>query len=404
MLTPEEEKQLQELLDKGETTEEEVREARRLVAQAQRVGWTLSVTDALARASAALGPPQPISEQASAEDENGGAIGPPKRVFDQVPAEDENGGATAGPVEDPPGRSGSAPGQSGNAASAHLRQGDGGSAPPVIDPADLKLLEKLGRGSQAVVYKCVHGPTERVFAVKILTADAARNRESRNSFLREGRHAAQLVHPNIVRIYQVGPFKETFFIAMEYVDGGSVADLIAARGHLDAKEAVRIIRATAEGLAYAHRQGYIHRDIKPKNILMTRDGTPKLADMGLARRSSDLDAAFSEIGRAYGTPYYISPEQVRGDPDIDHRTDIYSLGVTFYEMLAGRPPFLAPSPKLVIQIMQMHLKDPVPDPRRFVREIPESLCRILGKSLAKRADKRFASAEAFIAALDKTGV
>ena len=386
MLTPEEEKQLQELLDKGQTTEEEVREARRLVAQAQRVGWTLSVTDALARASAALGQAQPISDPASAEDKNGGAIGPPQRVFDQVPTEDENGGATAGPV-------GSAPGQSGDAASA-----------PAIDPADLKLLEKLGRGSQAVVYKCVHGPTERVFAVKILTADAARNRESRNSFLREGRHAAQLVHPHIVRIYQVGPFKETFFIAMEYVDGGSVADLIAARGHLDAKEAVRIIRATAEGLAYAHRQGYIHRDIKPKNILMTQDGTPKLADMGLARRDSDLDAAFSEIGRAYGTPYYISPEQVRGDPDIDHRTDIYSLGVTFYEMLAGRPPFLAPSPKLVIQIMQMHLKDPVPDPRRFVREIPESLCRILGKSLAKRADKRFASAEAFIAALDKAAL
>ena len=343
ILTPEEEEQLRKSVDKGLTTDEEIREARRLLQQARRVGWTLSVPDALARAAAAIG-----------------------KTHGAAPSPD----AAAAPAAE-------------------------------IDPADLRLLEKIGRSVRAVVYKCRQVSQDRILAVKILSARAARDREVRNSFIREGRHAARLVHPNIVRIYQVAPFKDTFFIAMEYVDGGSVADLLAARGRLEPAEAVRIVRAAAGALAYAHKQGFIHRDIKPKNILLTREGLVKVADLGLARRDADLDAAFAEVGKAYGTPYYISPEQVRGDPDTDRRTDIYSLGVTFYEMLAGRPPFISSDPQQVIQVMQMHLYKPVPDPRQFAPDVPESLCRILAKALAKNPKERFSSATMFIRALDR---
>jgi len=346
-LSPEEEKQLQDLLEKGETTDEEVREARRLLAQAHKVGWTLSVADALLRAGADL-----------------------TRAHH-------------------------------HAAGTHGRQE---SEALQIDAADLRLLEKIGRGSQAVVYKCRHEPTGRLMAVKILAASAARDPDVRNRFIREGRQAARLVHPNIVRIYQVAPFKNTFFIAMEYVDGGSVAELLVERKRFAPAEAVRIIRAAAAGLAYAHKLGFIHRDIKPQNILLTQRGDVKVADMGLARRAGDIDAAFQEVGRAYGTPYYISPEQVRGDPDTDHRTDIYSLGATFYEMLAGRPPFVAPNSRHIVQVMQMHVYNAVPDPRQFAPDVPESLCRILAKTLAKNPKERFSSANALARALDRTGL
>ncbi|MBE3070314.1 MAG: serine/threonine protein kinase [Planctomycetes bacterium] len=342
-LTPEEEKRLKDLLDRGETTSDEVREVRDTLEQAHGVGWNLTLEEALARVNTKM---DHANRLAAAND----------------------------PV------------------------------PEDIDPTDLKLLEKIGRGSQAVVYKCRHTPTGRILAVKILSAEAARDPQNRNRFVSEGRQAARLNHENLVRIYQVGPFKDTFFIAMEYVDGGSVNDLIVARKRIEPAEAVRIIRAAAMGLAYVHRRGFIHRDIKPKNILLTREGVAKIADLGLARRNADIDSAFEEIGKAYGTPYYISPEQVRGDPDTDHRTDIYSLGATFYEMLTGRPPFTTPDSRQFAKIMQMHVNKPVPDPRHFVPDLPESLCRILATALAKNPQDRYHRTDGFVHALDKTGL
>ena len=329
MLTPTEEKMLKDAAAQGKAPNEVIREARRLLEQAHKVKWELSVADALARAAATVAKAARVPR------------GP---VGSRVVANDE------------------------------------------IDPADLQLVEKIGRSKQAVVYKCMQMSKGRVVAVKFLTAKAAANVEARNSFIRESRSAARLVHPNIVRIYGVAPFKDTLLLAMEYVDGGSLADLLAARQRLEPREAVRIIRAAAEGLAYAHKQGFIHRDIKPHNILLMKNGQVKLADMGIARRNADLDAAFAEVGLAYGTPYYLSPEQVRGDPDIDFRSDIYSLGATFYQMLTGRPPFASP------------------DPRRFVPELPESIFRILETALAKKPADRFPNCEAFIKALDKTGL
>jgi len=343
MLNPQEEKELKAAAAQGVAPDEVLREARRLLEQAHKVKWPLTVADAIKRAA--------------------GTVAKAHRV-------------PRGPV------------------GTRIETSE-------VDPADLQLVEKIGRSKQAVVYKCMQKSKGRMLAVKILSAQASADVEARNSFIREGRSAARLVHPNIVRIWGVAPFKDTLLLAMEYVDGGSVADLLAAQPRLDPREAVRIIRAAAEGLAYAHRQGFIHRDIKPHNILLGRDGQVKIADMGIARRNADLEAAFAEVGRAYGTPYYLSPEQVRGDPDIDFRADIYSLGATFYQMLAGRPPFASPDPQ---SLYKMHLTAPVPDPRRFVPELPESIFRILEKALAKKAADRFANCEAFIKALDQTGL
>jgi hypothetical protein len=201
----------------------------------------------------------------------------------------------------------------------------------------------------------------------------------------------------VVVIHQIAPYRESFYIVMEYVDGGSLAELLASRKRFDPTEAVSIIRPAAEGLAYAHRQGVIHRDIKPMNIMLTQGGVVKLADLGLARRADDAAAALEEAGRAYGTPYYISPEQARGDARIDFRADLYSLGATLYEMVAGRPPFVAENPR---DILRMHILNPLPDPRQFVPDVPESLCRLLTKAMAKDPAARFQTADEFIAALD----
>jgi len=218
------------------------------------------------------------------------------------------------------------------------------------------------------------------------------------------------MHPNIVTIHQIAPFRlrgrtpgsegeplETFYIVMEYVDGGSVVDLLTVRKRFDLAEATCIIRSAAEGLAYAHKRGVIHRDIKPGNILLTQGGIVKLADLGLAL-SVSAAAEAGQAGKAYGTPYYISPEQVRGDPDIDVRTDLYSLGATFYQMVAGVPPFTAPTPQ---EVMRQHLTAPVPDPRQYVPDLPGAVCWLLARAMAKDREYRYASAEDFIRALDE---
>ncbi|MBE3096079.1 MAG: serine/threonine protein kinase, partial [Planctomycetes bacterium] len=353
---------LQDLLAKGMATEEEVAEARRLLAEAAAQGRLLSVSEALMRAGAR-----------AAHAHHALAVPPPS--------------AAAAQVED--------------------------SAADAMRSSDLQVLSKIGRGSQAVVFKCRQISMDRIVAVKILLASAARDPEARRRFIREARHAAQLTHPNISTIHQIAPFRllgrraanggsegeplETFYIVMEYVDGGSVADLLAVRKRFGLAEATCIIRSAAEGLAYAHKRGVIHRDIKPGNILLTQGGIVKLADLGLALHVSAAAEA-GQVGKAYGTPYYISPEQVRGDPDIDFRTDLYSLGATFYEMVAGVPPFTAPTPQ---EVMRKHLAAPVPDPRQYVPDLPGAVCWLLTRAMAKDREYRYESAEDFIQALDK---
>jgi len=328
---------LRDLVTKGVTTEEEAAEALRLIEEAQKEGRELSVSDALVQAAS------------SRPSDSGDSL-----------------------AEDP--------------------------ETPAMHGSDLQLLEQIGRGSQAVVFKCLQVSMDRTVAVKFLHVAAARDAESRQRFVQEARHAASLSHPNIVTIHAICPYKDTFYIIMEYVDGGSLAELLALRKRFDVTEAVGLIRAVAEGLAFAHRAGVIHRDVKPKNILLTQGGIVKLADLGLARRTDDSDASLDKTGKAYGTPYYIAPEQVCGDPNIDARADIYSLGATFYEMLTGRPPFSAPTPR---EIMRKQVTEPLPDPRQYVPDLSPAACAILEKCLAKRREDRFPTADAFVEAIDQ---
>ncbi len=345
MLEPSAEKHLADILAKGLATEDEVREARRLLEEPAAAGQALAVSEALLRAGAMAAKARHAAEAA--------AEAPP------TPVEEDEAKA--------------------------------------VRASDLQLLERIGRGRQAVVYKCRQLTVDRIVAVKILHSSAARDPEMRSRFIQEARQAGKLIHPNIVTIHQINSFKDTFYIVMEYADGGSLADLLAVRKRFDPEEAVCIIRAAAEGLACAHEQGLIHRDIKPKNILLTEGGIVKLADLGLARRADDSAAEMQEAGKAYGTPYYISPEQVHGDPPPDYRADIYSLGATLYEMVTGRPPFTAPTPQ---EIMRMHVTERLPDPREFVPELPQTLCWLLAKAMAKEPEDRYQSAREFIWALD----
>ena len=268
-------------------------------------------------------------------------------------------------------------------------------AVPEIRSSGLAMIAKIGRGSQAIVYKCRQAIVDRIVAVKVLLPSAAGDAESRARFIREGKTAAQLSHPNVVTIHEIRPLKNTICIVMEYVDGGTVSELLKVRQRFDPAEAVLIIRQVAEGLRAAHARKLIHRDIKPSNIMITSEGLVKLADMGLVRHVSQAD---EPAGKAYGTPYYISPEQVTGDPPPDQRTDLYSLGVTLYEMVAGRPPFLAATPQ---EIMRMHVLATPPDPRDFVPDLPQPLCWFLAKAMAREPEDRYQTAQDFLNALDR---
>ncbi len=264
------------------------------------------------------------------------------------------------------------------------------------ESSGLEVLGRIGRGSQAVVYRCRQVDLDRVVAVKILHPRTAGEAEVRERFLREARAAAVLAHPNIVMIHEIRPLGKTVAIVMEYVDGGTLADLLKVRKRFAPAEAVAIVRQVAEGLRAAHDRDLIHRDVNPRNIMLTRDGQVKLADMGLARHVAETDGV---EGKAFGTPYYISPEQVTGDPPPDHRTDLYSLGVTLYEMVAGRPPFVADQPH---EIMRMHVLADPPDPRDVVPDLPQPLCWLLAKAMAREPEDRYQSAGALIEALDRS--
>ena len=177
---------------------------------------------------------------------------------------------------------------------------------------------------------------------------------------------------------------------MEYVEGKTVYDDLAKGKVYSEAEALDIIIQVARALAHAHGKGLIHRDVKPKNIMITKEGVVKLADMGLARAKDDKETAAQEAGRAYGTPYYISPEQIRGELDIDFRADIYSLGATFYHMVTGKVPFDGASPSAV---MHKHLKEPLLPPDHINTSLSAGVAEIIEVMMAKKRDNRYTSTE-----------
>jgi len=228
-----------------------------------------------------------------------------------------------------------------------------------------QLLGMVGKGAMAKVYKGKQLSLDRIVAIKVLPKRMSENGEFVDRFYKEGRAAARLSHNNIVQAIDVGSTPDNFhYFVMEFVEGKTLYDLmqpppVGEGRNFTEHEAIDITIQIGEALAHAHRRGLIHRDVKPKNILLTPQGVAKLTDLGLAREKDDKDAANSEAGKAYGTPYYISPEQIRGEVDIDFRADIYSLGATMYHMVTGQPPFDGDTPSAV---MHKHLKTPLVRP------------------------------------------
>ncbi len=247
-----------------------------------------------------------------------------------------------------------------------------------------RLQQKLGQGSMGTVYKALQLSLDRTVAIKILAPFLADNRAFVERFLREAKALARLNHPNVVQGIDVGSVGGLHYFVMEYCDGPTVLSLIRQDGALDEDRAVGIIAHVARALEHAARHDIVHRDIKPDNIMIVEGGVAKLCDLGLAKELS-ADGSGSEAGAAMGTPNYISPEQARGDPAIDRRSDIYSLGATFYHMLTGVPPFEGPSAAVV---MVKHISEPPLPPRKRRPDIDPETERIVLRMLSKRPEYR----------------
>ena len=260
----------------------------------------------------------------------------------------------------------------------------------------VQILSKIGEGGMGAVYRGRHLALNKDVAVKIMSP-ALMGEMHKKRFLREARAAAKLEHPNIVQVYDAGEFEGYNYITMQFVDGCSLGEKIAKSGRLDQLEALRIIRDAAAGLAHAHKNGMVHRDIKPDNIMLTKSGQVKVADFGLVK-SADVEKDLG-LSRSMlmGTPHYMAPEQFEGAPP-DPRVDIYALGVTFYELVTGKRPFEG---KTAFKVMEAHLRKKPPRPEDIVPEIHPEISRIILKMLEKEPEKRYQSMDELISDLNR---
>ena len=253
-----------------------------------------------------------------------------------------------------------------------------------------KILGKLGAGAMAVVYKGKQLSLNRMVAIKVLPKRFSENPEYVERFYKEGQAAGSLNHPNIVQAIEIGEAGGYHYFVMEYVEGKTIADDLVDGKFFPEAEALEIIIQVASALAHAHACSLIHRDVKPKNIIISTNGTVKLADMGLARATTDIEAAQSEAGKAYGTPYYIAPEQIRGKIDIDGRADIYGLGATLYHMLTGRVPFMAEDSA---DVMRKHLREKLIPPDHINTSLSAGVSEVVEIMMAKRKEDRYHDVE-----------
>jgi len=257
-----------------------------------------------------------------------------------------------------------------------------------------QILRKLGAGGMANVYLAEDQELGRRVAIKILNDRHANDEQFVERFRREAKNAAALSHPNIVSIYDRGEAEGTYYIAMEYLDGRSLKELILSRGDPPIAVVVEYTRQILDALRFAHRHGIVHRDIKPHNVLVDGEGRVKVTDFGIARAGA---SQMTEAGSIVGTAQYLSPEQARGG-DVDQRSDLYSLGVLMYELLTGEVPFSGDTP---VEIAMKHLSR-TPEPPSTIRpDVSRELDMVVMRSLAKDPDDRYQNAEEMAADLDR---
>jgi len=257
---------------------------------------------------------------------------------------------------------------------------------------DYNVLRRLGRGAMAEVYLAQQTSLNRNVALKVLDEKLASDPSYVRRFHHEARAAASLVHASIVQIFEVGDADGIHYIAQEYVAGRNLGEIIHARGAIQPRLALDILRQVTGALVKAHSEGIVHRDIKPENIMLARSGEVKVADFGLARVQGDGSVNMTQVGVTMGTPLYMSPEQIEGG-ELDSRSDIYSLGVTAYHMLTGAPPFSGDSP---LSVAVQHLNqnaEPVANRRP---DIPVRFAAIIDRMLAKKPADRYADPSALL--------
>jgi beta-lactam-binding protein with PASTA domain/predicted Ser/Thr protein kinase len=257
-----------------------------------------------------------------------------------------------------------------------------------------RIVRKLGAGGMADVYLAEDQELGRRVAIKILNGRHANDDQFIERFRREAKNAAALNHPNIVSIYDRGEAEDTYYIAMEFLDGRSLKELIVGHGTAPVKVAVEYARQILSALRFAHRHGIVHRDIKPHNVLVDREGRVKVTDFGIARAGA---SQMTETGSIVGTAQYLSPEQARGG-EVDQRSDLYSLGIVLYELLTGKTPFEGDTP---VEIAMKHLSTPPQPPSKLRADIPGELDMVVLRALAKNPDDRYQSAEEMEADLER---
>ena len=257
-----------------------------------------------------------------------------------------------------------------------------------------EIIEQIGTGGMSDVYKAKCHKLNRYVAIKVMKEEFSHDKNFVSKFIIEAQSAAGLTHPNVVSVYDVGDENGIYYIVMELVEGITLKQYIEKKGRLSSKEAVSIAIQVAQGMEAAHSHHIVHRDIKPQNIIISKEGKVKVTDFGIARAATSQTISSS----AMGSVHYISPEQARGGYS-DEKSDIYSFGITLYEMLTGTVPFDGDS---TVSVAVQHIQDEILPPSHVVNDIPISVDQIVMKCTQKKTDRRYQSATELIADLKKS--
>ncbi len=265
---------------------------------------------------------------------------------------------------------------------------------------DFRLVKKVGQGGMGSVYLAHQISLDRRCALKVMSSELSKRKDFVDRFIREARVGAKLEHPNVVRCYAVGDHKGMYYAALEFIDGSSMQDWINTLKKLSVGDAVHVIIVCAQALGFAHKMNVIHRDIKPDNILVTKNGAVKVADLGLAK-AIDEDQSMTQSGTGLGTPLYMPPEQARNAKYVDQRSDIYALGATLYRFLTGVPPYKADSTMELILAKERSKYIPA---AKLNKEIPERLDLIIDKMMAKDPKHRYQNCDELLTDLMPLGL